>query len=156
MDDLTDELIRVRTEYYQARCTTFPNETNNFVRLAWCLSEADNSYEALTVFDNIDLSQLTPQWSVIALLGQGETQQRLRQFDKAVESFKNALNIFEKSLEDIQQSDPELVDIPTLQHEQIGLRLLKRSKLLAQAMDLPQITQQCATIAKKTSLSIDA
>ena len=156
MDDLTDELMRVRTEYYQARCTTIPNETDNFVRLAWCLSEADNSYEALTVFDNIDLSQLTPQWSVIALLGQGETQQRLRQFDKAVESFKNALNIFEKSLEDIQQSAPELVDIPTLQHEQIGLRLLKRSKLLAQAMNLPQITQQCATIAKKTSLSIDA
>lgn len=155
MDDLTDELMRVRTEYYQARCTTIPNETDNFVRLAWCLSEADNSYEALTVFDNIDLSQLTPQWSVIALLGQGETQQRLRQFDKAVESFKNALNIFEKSLEDIQQSGPELVDIPTLQHEQIGLRLLKRSKLLAQAMNLPQISQQCATIAKKTSLSID-
>jgi len=155
MDELTDELIRVRTEYYQSRCTTFPNDKDNFVRLAWCLSEADNSYEALTVFNNIDLSQLTPRWSVIALLGQGETEQRLRQFEKAVESFKNALNIFEKSLEDIQQSDPELVDIPTLQHEQIGLRLLKRSKLLAQAMDLPQITQQCAAIAKKTSLSID-
>jgi len=155
MDELTDELVRVRTEYYQARCTTFPNEKDNFVRLAWCLSEADNSYEALKVFHNIDLSQLTPQWSVIALLGQGETEQRLRQFDKAVESFKNALNIFEQSLEGIQQSDPELVDIPTLQHEQIGLRLLKRSKLLAQAMDLPQITQQCTALAKKTSLSID-
>jgi hypothetical protein len=89
------------------------------------------------------------------LLGQGEIEQRLRQFDKAMESFTNALNIFEKSLESIQQSDPELVDIPTLQHEHIGLRLLKRSKLLAQAMDLPQITQQCAAIAKKTSLSID-
>lgn len=156
MDDLTDELMRVRTEYYQARCTTFPNEKDNFVRLAWCLAEADNSYEALTVFDNIDLSQLTPQWSVIAFLGQGETQQRLRQFDKAVESFKNALNIFEHSLEAIQQSDPELIDIPTLQHEQIGLRLLKRSKRLAQAMDLPQISQQCTAIAKKTSISIDA
>jgi hypothetical protein len=89
------------------------------------------------------------------LLGQGETAQRLRQFDKAIESFTNALNIFEKSHENIQQSDLELVDIPTLQHEQIGLRLLKRSKLLSQAMDLPQITQQCATIAKKTSLTID-
>ena len=156
MDELTDELVRVRTEYYQSRCTTFPNEKDNFVRLAWCLSEADNSYEALKVFNNIDLSQLTPRWSVIALLGQGETEQRLRQFDKAVESFKNALNIFEQSLESIQQSGPESVDIPTLEHEQIGRRLLKRSKLLAQAMDLPQITQQCATIAKKTSLSIDA
>jgi len=155
MGELTDELVRVRAEYYQARCTTLPNEKNNFVRLAWCLSEADNSYEALKVFNNIDLSQLTPRWSVIALLGQGETEQRLRQFDKALAAFKNALNIFEQSLEAIQQSDPELVDIPTLQHEQIGLRLLKRSKLLAQAMDLPEITQQCAVIAKKTSLSID-
>jgi tetratricopeptide (TPR) repeat protein len=155
MGELTDELARVRTEYYQSRCTTFPNEQDNFVRLAWCLSEADNSYEALKVFNNIDLSQLSPPWSVIALLGQGETEQRLRQFDKAVESFKNALNIFEQSLAGTQQSGPEFVDIPTLQHEQIGRRLLKRSKLLAQAMDLPLITQQCATIAKKTSLSID-
>ncbi|MBT4692117.1 MAG: hypothetical protein HOB73_02100 [Planctomycetaceae bacterium] len=155
MDALTDELMRVRTEYYQSRCTTFPNEKDNFVRLAWCLSEADNSYEALKVFNNVDLSQLSPRWSVITLLGQGETAQRLRQFDKAIESFTNALNIFEKSHENIQQSDLELVDIPTLQHEQIGLRLLKRSKLLSQAMDLPQITQQCATIAKKTSLTID-
>ena len=155
MSELTDELVRVRTEYYQSRCTTFPNEKDNSVRLAWCLSEAGNSYEALKVFNNIDLSQLSPRWSVITLLGQGETAQRLRQFDKAMESFTNALNIFEKSLESIQQSDPELVDIPTLQHEHIGLRLLKRSKLLAQAMDLPQITQQCAAIAKKTSLSID-
>ncbi|MBT4692737.1 MAG: hypothetical protein HOB73_05295 [Planctomycetaceae bacterium] len=155
MGELTDELVRVRTEYYQSQCTTFPDEKNNFVRLAWCLSEADNSYEALKVFHNIDLSQLTPRWSVIALLGQGETEQRLRQFDKAVASFRNALNLFEKSLDGKQQSDPELVNIPTLQHEQIGLRLLKRSKLLAQAMDLPQITQQCAVIAKKTSLSIE-
>jgi len=155
MSELTDELVRVRTEYYQSRCTTFPNEKDNSVRLAWCLSEAGNSYEALKVFNNIDLSQLSPRWSVITLLGQGEIEQRLRQFDKAMESFTNALNIFEKSLESIQQSDPELVDIPTLQHEHIGLRLLKRSKLLAQAMDLPQITQQCAAIAKKTSLSID-
>lgn len=154
MDELTDELVRVRTEYYESRCTIFPNEKDNFVRLAWCLSEADNPYEALKIFHNVDLSQLSPQWAVIMLLGQGETEQRLRQFDKAIESFNNALHIFEKSPDDILQSDLKLVDIPTLEHEQIGQRLLKRSKLLAQAMDLPQISQQCAAIAKKTSLSI--
>ena len=153
--ELTEERLRVRTEFYQAQCTAHPTNSLHQIHLAWCLLETNNPDAALRLFEQIQHTDLTTPWSLITYLGHGEAQQSLRRFQPALTLFQQAVTEINPQMMTTLSEELNGLDIPTLDGILLPKRILNRARTLARSMNSTKIIQDCESIAKKTGISLD-
>jgi tetratricopeptide (TPR) repeat protein len=87
--EVREEQRRIELGVAFARYERFPSEPASSWELAQCLARVGNYSEALKYL--VDL-QKQPAWKVRALIASGENWQQLRQFDKAFDLYRQAID----------------------------------------------------------------
>ncbi|MEC7565515.1 MAG: hypothetical protein VX738_07510 [Planctomycetota bacterium] len=155
IQELMEERLRVRTEFYQAQCTAHPTQSLYQIHLAWCLLETSNPDGALKLFEQIEHTDLPAAWSLITYLGHGEAQQSLRRFQPALALFQQAVAGISPQMMTTLTEQLKDFDIPILDGILLPKRILNRARTLARAMNSTEIVQNCELISKKTGISLE-
>ena len=155
LDDLQQEVWRIRIEYYQKISSEHPDRSLPAIQLAWCLVGTGNWYEAIKLFKEIRQSQEISHLDTLALLlGLGEAQQAVRRFDDAMNTFRELLD--EISVLELEKEtlDKKLSkQIPGFQKQSFFKRSLERIKTLAESMNQRLIFDKCCQLAQKSHVS---
>lgn len=90
VEEMTEELRRIELGVAFARYERFPSEPGSSWELAGCLTRAKNFSEALKYLSPLIAEE---KWRLQALLATAENWQHLRQFDRALQAYRDALEV---------------------------------------------------------------
>lgn len=117
--EMREEQQRIELGVAFARYERFPSESASSFELAACLTRAGNFSEALKYLEPLKSQE---KWRTQALVASAENWQRLRQFDRALQAYRDAL---------------EAADLdPQVEHVQHGWY---RGAVLAEASRQPEL-----------------
>jgi tetratricopeptide (TPR) repeat protein len=97
--EVQGEQRRIELGVAFARYERFPSEPASSWELAQCLTRVGNFSEALKYLAPLNDQ---PAWRIRALIASGENWQHLRQFDRALDSYRQAISIAEQTSVDEQ------------------------------------------------------
>jgi tetratricopeptide (TPR) repeat protein len=89
-EEMTEELQRIELGVAFARYERFPSEPASSFELAACLTRAKNFSEALKYLSPLIAHE---KWRTQALVATAENWQHLRQFDRALQAYRDALEV---------------------------------------------------------------
>jgi tetratricopeptide (TPR) repeat protein len=92
VEEMTEELRRIELGVAFARYERFPSEAGSSWELAGCLTRAKNFSEALKYLSPLLSDE---KWRLRALLATAENWQHLRQFERAMQAYREALEASE-------------------------------------------------------------
>lgn len=139
LDQLQLEVWRIRTEYYQKLAAQYPARPLPSAQLGWCLVGTGNWYEAIKIFEDLrKIKTLKNPAKLAVLLGLAESQQAVRRFEDALQTYRLLQSALDSSKDEKENLDAWMRgEIPGFHRQSFIERSLKRIKTLSNSMNSP-------------------
>jgi len=139
LDQLQHEVWRIRTEYYQKLAAQYPARPLPSAQLGWCLIGTGNWYEAIKIFEDLrQIKNLKNPAKLAVLLGLAESQQAVRRFEDALQTYRLLQSALDSSKDEKENLDAWMRgEIPGFHRQSFIERSLKRIKTLSNSMNSP-------------------